>query len=77
MSLLLVSSSTVLEKRECDVVVAAPSKGINAQTGDGLEEAMKGAEVLVDVSNITKWDSEGESGAAQHLGKDATAQLAC
>ena len=33
------------------VVVAAPSTGINALTGEGLAEAMKDAEVVVDLSN--------------------------
>lgn len=33
------------------VVVAAPSTGINALTGEGLADAMNGAEVVVDLSN--------------------------
>lgn len=33
------------------VVAAAPSTGVNAVTGDGLDDALKGADVVVDVSN--------------------------
>jgi uncharacterized protein YbjT (DUF2867 family) len=34
-----------------DAVPAAPQTGVNTLTGDGLDEALAGAEVLVDVSN--------------------------
>jgi uncharacterized protein YbjT (DUF2867 family) len=34
-----------------DAVGAAPSTGVNSITGDGLKEALHGADVLIDVSN--------------------------
>ena len=34
-----------------DVVAAAPNSGVNTITGEGVEEALKGASVVVDVSN--------------------------
>lgn len=34
-----------------DVLPASPNSGVNAVTGEGLEEALAGAEVVVDVSN--------------------------
>src|SRR5262249_1885744 len=34
-----------------EVLAASPSTGVNALTGDGLNEALGGAAVLVDVSN--------------------------
>ena len=34
-----------------EVVAASPSKGINSVTGEGLAEALVGAQVVVDVAN--------------------------
>jgi uncharacterized protein YbjT (DUF2867 family) len=34
-----------------DAVAAAPQTGVNTLTGDGLDDALQGADVLVDVSN--------------------------
>jgi uncharacterized protein YbjT (DUF2867 family) len=39
-----------------DVVVAAPSTGVNSLTGEGLEEALTGAHVVVDVTNSPSFD---------------------
>jgi uncharacterized protein YbjT (DUF2867 family) len=41
-----------------EVVAAAPSKGINAVTGEGLAGALKGAQVVVDVANAPSWDDK-------------------
>ncbi|MEU9474531.1 NAD(P)H-binding protein [Streptomyces sp. NPDC048191] len=41
-----------------DAVPAAPSKGVNALTGEGLADALKGADVVVDVSNSPSFDTE-------------------
>jgi uncharacterized protein YbjT (DUF2867 family) len=41
----------ILRKQGHEVVSASPSSGINAITGEGLSEAMKDADVVVDVSN--------------------------
>ncbi len=46
--------SKVLEKLTAhghDAVPAAPQTGVNTLTGDGLDDALAGADVLVDVSN--------------------------
>ena len=40
------------------VVPASPSLGINALTGEGLDEAMAGAEVVVDVSNSPSFEDK-------------------
>jgi len=37
-------------------VPASPSSGVNALTGEGLAEAVAGADVVVDVSNAPSWD---------------------
>jgi uncharacterized protein YbjT (DUF2867 family) len=39
-----------------DVLVGARSTGVNSYTGEGLEEALTGAEVLIDVSNSSYTD---------------------
>jgi uncharacterized protein YbjT (DUF2867 family) len=39
-------------------VAASPAFGIDAYTGEGLDEAMAGADVVVDVSNAPAWEDE-------------------
>src|ERR1043166_4719334 len=39
-----------------DVVAAAPSSGVNSLTGEGLADALKGASVVVDVTNAPSWE---------------------
>lgn len=39
-----------------EVVAASPSSGVNTITGKGLAEALKGATVVVDVSNSPSWE---------------------
>jgi uncharacterized protein YbjT (DUF2867 family) len=37
-------------------VAASPDSGVNSVTGEGLAEALKGASVVVDVSNSPSWE---------------------
>ncbi|WP_169946373.1 SDR family oxidoreductase [Microbispora sp. H11081] len=39
-----------------EAVVATPRTGVNAVTGEGLAEALKGASVVVDVANSPSWE---------------------
>src|SRR5690242_15453600 len=39
-----------------EAVAAAPSKGINSITGEGLADALKGASAVVDVTNSPSWE---------------------
>lgn len=41
-----------------EAVAAAPSTGVDTLTGEGLDEALKGADVVVDVSNSPSFDTE-------------------
>src|SRR5437763_5496890 len=41
----------ILRQRGHEVVAASPSSGVNTLTGEGLAEALKGAQVVVDVAN--------------------------
>jgi uncharacterized protein YbjT (DUF2867 family) len=38
------------------VVAASPSSGVNTISGEGLSEALKGAQVVVDVANAPNWE---------------------
>src|SRR5689334_14419807 len=54
----LIGSKVVSKLREQghEAVAAAPNTGVNTVTGEGLAEALKGASVVVDVSNSPDWD---------------------
>jgi uncharacterized protein YbjT (DUF2867 family) len=39
-----------------EAIAASPSSGVNSVTGEGLAEALKGASVVVDVSNSPSWE---------------------
>jgi uncharacterized protein YbjT (DUF2867 family) len=47
-----------LRQQEHEVVAASPSRGINSVTGEGLEAALSGAQVVVDVSNAPSWEDK-------------------
>ncbi|MGC4071184.1 MAG: SDR family oxidoreductase [Nibricoccus sp.] len=47
-----------LRQQAHEVVAASPSSGVNAVTGEGLTEALKGAQVVVDVSNAPVWEDK-------------------
>ncbi len=54
----LIGSSLVKKLREQghEAVAASPSSGVNSVTGEGLAEALKGAVVVVDVTNSPSWE---------------------
>src|ERR1700760_795643 len=54
----LIGSKLVPKLREQghEVVAASPKSGVNTLTGEGLAEALKGASVVVDVSNAPSWE---------------------
>jgi uncharacterized protein YbjT (DUF2867 family) len=54
----LIGSKLVKQLREQrhDPIAAAPNTGVNTITGEGLAEVLKGASVVVDVSNSPSWD---------------------
>src|SRR5262245_43025274 len=47
-----------LRQRGQEVVAASPSSGVNAFTGEGLAQALKGAQVVVDVANAPVWEDK-------------------
>jgi uncharacterized protein YbjT (DUF2867 family) len=48
----------ILRDKGHEVVAASPSKGINSVTGEGLAEALVGAQVVVDVANAPSWEDK-------------------
>jgi uncharacterized protein YbjT (DUF2867 family) len=49
---------TALHDAGHQAVAASPAFGIDAFTGEGLDEAMTGADVVIDVSNAPAWGDE-------------------
>jgi len=47
-----------LRQRGDEVVAASPSTGINTITGEGLADALAGAQVVVDVANAPMWEDK-------------------
>src|SRR3954463_6267949 len=45
-----------LRQRGYEVVAASPSLGVNTVTGEGLAQALVGAQVVVDVANAPSWE---------------------
>jgi uncharacterized protein YbjT (DUF2867 family) len=48
----------LLRSRGHEAIPASPSLGINSITGEGLTEALTGAQVVVDVTNAPSWDDK-------------------
>jgi uncharacterized protein YbjT (DUF2867 family) len=47
-----------LRQQGHEVVAASPSSGVNAVTGEGLAQALAGAQVVVDVANSPSWEDK-------------------
>ena len=47
---------TNLRQHGHEVVAASPSSGVNTVTGEGLAQALAGAQVVVDVANAPAWE---------------------
>jgi uncharacterized protein YbjT (DUF2867 family) len=69
----LIGSRLVNKLREIghEAVAAAPNTGVNTLTGEGLAEVLKGASVVVDVSNSPSW----EDAAVLNFFKTSTSNL--
>src|SRR5437899_12301923 len=54
----LIGSKLVTKLREHghETIAASPNSGVNAVTGEGLAEVLKGASVVVDVPNSPAWE---------------------
>jgi uncharacterized protein YbjT (DUF2867 family) len=47
-----------LRQRGHEVVAGSPSTGVNTITGEGLADALAGAQVVVDVANAPSWEDK-------------------
>jgi uncharacterized protein YbjT (DUF2867 family) len=45
-----------LREKGHEAIAASPNSGVNTLTGEGLAEVLKGASVVVDVSNAPSWE---------------------
>jgi uncharacterized protein YbjT (DUF2867 family) len=54
----LIGSKLVMKLSEAghEAIAASPDTGVDTLTGEGLAEALEGAEVVVDVANAPAWD---------------------
>jgi uncharacterized protein YbjT (DUF2867 family) len=48
----------LLRSRGHEVLPASPSRGVNAVTGEGLQPALAGADIVVDVSNSPSFEDK-------------------
>jgi uncharacterized protein YbjT (DUF2867 family) len=48
----------ILRHQGHEAVAASPSSGVNTLTGEGLSEALAGAQVVVDVANSPSWEDK-------------------
>jgi uncharacterized protein YbjT (DUF2867 family) len=55
----LVGSKVIAQLRNNghEAIAAAPNTGVNTLTGEGLKEALTGADVVVDVSNSPSFEA--------------------
>src|SRR3954471_20299308 len=47
---------SLLRARDHEVIAASPASGVNTLTGQGLHEALRGAQVVVDVANSPSFE---------------------
>jgi uncharacterized protein YbjT (DUF2867 family) len=78
----LIGSKLVPKLREHghEAIAASPNSGVNSVTGEGLAEALKGASVVVDVTNSPSWEDSAvmkffETSTRNLLINEATARV--
>jgi len=62
-----------LRNRGHEVVAASPSSGVNTFTGEGMAEALTGAQVVVDVANAPSWEDKAVMEFFQTAGRNLLA----
>ena len=68
----------LLRERDHEALPASPSSGVNTITGEGLAEALAGAQVVVDLANAPAWEDKAvleffETSGRNLLAAEATA----
>jgi uncharacterized protein YbjT (DUF2867 family) len=62
-----------LKQKGHDAIAAVPSTGVNTVTGEGLAQALAGAEVVIDVANSPSFEDRAAMDFFQAAGKNITA----
>lgn len=65
--------SALLRVRGHEVLAASPATGVNTLTGQGLEEAMRGTQVVVDVANSPSFEDKAVLDFFQTSGRNLLA----
>jgi uncharacterized protein YbjT (DUF2867 family) len=63
----------ILRQLSHEVVVASPSTGVNSITGEGLDEAMAGAQVVIDLANSPSFEDKAALEFFQTSGRNVLA----
>jgi len=66
-------TSAILRQGGQEVVAAAPNTGVNSITGEGLEKAMAGTQVVIDLSNSPSFEDEAVLEFFQTSGRNLVA----
>jgi uncharacterized protein YbjT (DUF2867 family) len=71
-----------LRRKGHDVIAAAPSTGVNTITGQGLDKALAGADIVVDVANSPSFEDSAalkffETSGRNLLAAEAAAKVRC
>lgn len=71
----LIGSKVVekLKQKGHEAIAAAPNTGVNTITGEGLAEALSGAQVVVDVANSPSFEDQAAIAFFQTAGKNLAA----
>ncbi len=71
----LIGSKVVqkLQRKGHEAIAAAPNTGVDTITGQGLAEALQGAEVVIDVANSPSFDDKAAMDFFQTAGRNITA----
>ena len=56
-----------------EAIAASPKSGVNTYTGEGLAEALKGAQVVADLANAPQWDDKAVMEFFQTAGRNLLA----
>src|SRR5438045_4672676 len=65
-----------LRQQGHEVVAASPSSGVNTVTGEGLAQALAGAQVVVDVANAPSWEDKAVLAFFETSGRNVLAEEA-
>ncbi len=63
----------ILKGKGHETIAAAPNTGVNTITGEGLDAALAGAQVVVDVANSPSFEDKAAMDFFQTAGKNLTA----